>query len=327
MQVTHEQIGEGFLFVIVLQLFGLIFLEYARQKFRIASILGKTDGVIGVWPRGASDLSFGIFWVMWMSASFFRDIVSVRDAHIHAPMSLSVKVAIAAMDAAMVLLLAFAIGFRLRMRGLGNFRVSRGKLYAAVSKLSKRSKYLGLEGAPLYVIPDPDFARMCARTSSGVVLPRGLLDILTRSEIDALAARQLCGQSPRSYFRGYWILLGCNAVMVALVQWLNATPLYALLIYLSLLTTEFYALNRLLPNVFFRADLRAIQLTGNAESLFSALGGLSRLTGDPPQEHTLQKIGRETEVSPERIKELLVKHETKPEDRYPTTGSYMDTGL
>jgi hypothetical protein len=41
----------------------------------------------------------------------------------------------------------------------------------------------------------------------------------------------------------------------------------------------------------------------------------------------LLKIGRATAVSPERIKELLAEHETKAEDRYPTAGSYMDTGL
>jgi hypothetical protein len=79
--------------------------------------------------------------------------------------------------------------------------------------------------------------------------------------------------------------------------------------------------------MFFQADLRAIQLTGDAKAFFSALGGLSRFTGIPPSEPMLLKIGRATGISPERIKELLAEHEAKAEDRYPTTGSYMDTGL
>jgi hypothetical protein len=68
-------------------------------------------------------------------------------------------------------------------------------------------------------------------------------------------------------------------------------------------------------------------LTGDAEACFSALSGLSRFTGVPPSQPMLLEIGCATSVSPERIKKLLIDHETKPEDLYPTAGSYMETGL
>jgi hypothetical protein len=116
-------------------------------------------------------------------------------------------------------------------------------------------------------------------------------------------------------------------VVVSIAQWLQAAQLFAFLLYLSLLAVELFALSRSLPRMLFQTDLRAIQLTGDAEAFFSALGGLSRFTGVPPSEPMLLRIGRATGISPERIKELLAEHETKPEDCYPTTGSYMDTGL
>jgi hypothetical protein len=168
---------------------------------------------------------------------------------------------------------------------------------------------------------------MCARAGSGVVLPFELLELLNRHEIDSLALRQLCAQSKKFYFTSFWILLACNVAVVSAVQWIRVAPPSSFLIFLSLLAAEFFALDRYLPHMRFQADLRAIQLTGDAESFFSALGGLSRFTGVPLQESMLQKIGRATGVSPDRIPTLLAPRETKPEDRYPTTGSYMDTGL
>ncbi|MGA2848105.1 MAG: hypothetical protein ABSE46_03840 [Terracidiphilus sp.] len=327
MHAANEQLQDGVLFVEVLQLFGIIFLDYARQKCRIASILGKSGGFVGVWPRGVSDLALAVFWFMWMPASFLRDVVFHQGAHSRAPLSLSTEVSLAAMDTVLFLFLAFAFLSKLRMRGLGDFRVSRGKLYASVSKLSKRAKYLGFESTPLYVVPDADFARIFARIPNGVILPRGLLDMLTRSEIDALAARQLCVQSRQSYIRGFWVLLACNVTVVSAAQWIRVSPPYSFLIYLPWLAAEFIAINSCLPHLLFLADIRSIQLTGDRESFFSVLGGMSRFTGVPLQEPIIQTMGQKTGVSPDRIPALLGVHEAKPEDRYPTSGSYMETGL
>jgi hypothetical protein len=210
---------------------------------------------------------------------------------------------------------------------LGEFRVLRGKLKATVRDFSQRSKFFGLLDAPLYVIPGTDFGEICTRMGSGIALPLELLDLLSRREIDALAVRQLCVQSRKFYFPLLWILLACNVGAVSVVQRLAAGPLYIFLLYLSLLAVEFFALGLYLPRMLFQTDIRAIQLTGNAEAFISALGGLSRFTGVPVEELMLQKIGRETGVSPERAKILLDEHETKAEDRYPTSGSYFDTGF
>src|ERR1035438_1846455 len=97
---------------------------------------------------------------------------------------------------------------------------------------SSQSKYFGLDGAPLYVIHDLNFAKMCARAGSGVVLPFELLDLLNRREIDSLALRQLCAQSKKFYFTSFWILLACNVAVVSAVQWIRVAPLYSFLIYL-----------------------------------------------------------------------------------------------
>jgi hypothetical protein len=242
-------------------------------------------------------------------------------------MSLSAKIGIVAIFGFVLLFLAAAIRFHMRLRALGDFQLSRGNLLVTVRKLSKNSKFLGIQDAPLFVIPNSDFAKMSARMGSGVVLPLSLLDSLTRREIDALAARQLCVQSRQFYFPIFWILLACNVAVVVVVQAVEVAPLYAFLLYLSVLVLEFLILRRKLPQMFFQADLRAIHLTGDAEAFFSGLGGLSRFMGVPADKSVLWEIGRQVSVSPDRIEMLLAEHDTKAEDRYPTTGSYIETGL
>jgi len=260
-------------------------------------------------------------------ADFFRIVVSHNNARTIWSLSLPEKIAIAALCTVLFMFFAFAIRFQMRLRGLNDFRVSRGRLYNTVSKLAKRSSFFRLEEAVLYVIPGPDYSKMCVRVGSGVVLPLQFLDLLTREEIDVLAARQLCMESHRSYFRSFWILLGCNVAVVSLVQWLQLAPLLAFPLYLSLLTAEMIAFNRSSLPMLLHADLHAIQLTGNAEAYFSALGELSRFNGVLPSEPMLLEIGRATHISPERVKELIAENPTIADDRYPTTGSYMETGL
>jgi Zn-dependent protease with chaperone function len=327
MHDINQQLGDGIVLVFVLQFFGIIFLDSALQKSRIICRLGKTGGVMNIWPGRGVDLSGMISYGTWLVYGILQDLLDYHRAQTYRSLSLQGKVAFAALFTVMFLYLAFAFRFQLRLRALNDFRVLRGQLYTAVSKLSKICKFLGLQGVPLYVIPDQDFEMLCVRAGSGVVLPRRLLDQLTRNEIDALAARQLCLQSRKSYFSIFWILLICNIVVVSLGQWFHIVPIYSFLLYTSLLVLEMFALNRYSPRMLFMADLRAIQLTGDAEAFFTALGSLSRFTGVPPSESLLLELGRVAAVSPGRIKELLAEHETKSEDRYPTTGSYMDTGL
>ena len=105
------------------------------------------------------------------------------------------------------------------------------------------------------------------------------------------------------------------------------SPLAAILTYSSLLAAELFTFGRFVPRILLNADLCAIRLTGDPDTFFSALGGLSRFTGVPLPEQVLREIGRETSVSSARIAELTGETIPKPGDRYPTSGSYMDTGL
>ena len=305
----------------------MIFLDCAARRSRLTSLLGNAAGIPFVWQPPRDNLIFYIYIWPWL-VLFIIHLFSEHPA-VHTPPSLSIwgKIAIVVVDSGILLMILASLLFWLRGRTLEAFRLTRGKFVYGVKILSRKTKVFSSQDPPVYVIPDQDFARICPRMGRGIVLPRRLLDQLTRQEIDALVARQLCLQSKQFRYPAIWILLVCNVVVVSIAQWLQAAQLFAFLLYLSLLAVELFALSRSLPRMLFQTDLRAIQLTGDAEAFFSALGGLSRFTGVPPSEPMLLRIGRATGISPERIKELLAEHETKPEDCYPTTGSYMDTGL
>jgi hypothetical protein len=311
----------------LLQLSGMILLDHVQLKSRQTSLLGNACKVQIAWPGPGAISCFYVFWLAYILLSFARDVVGHAGPHLHALSSSSWEIALGTWEAGFLLAILAAIRFRRRARVLGEFRVLRGILKATVKDFSQKSKFFGLLDAPLFVIPDADFVEVCARMGSGIAIPLRLLDSLSRREIDALAARQLCVQSRKFYFPLLWILLACNVVVVFIVQWFQGALLYAFLLYLSLLTLEFFALSRSLPRIFFQTDLQAIQLTGDAEAFFSAIGALSRFSGAPLQEPTLREIGRQTAVSPDRIKILVAEHETKAEDRYPTSGSYFDTGF
>jgi hypothetical protein len=324
-----EQLPEELAIVVVLQFVIALFLDRAQLKRRQKNLLGKTEFDPIIWPGRATISCFWLLYFGWFSIRTVYDFSGRRTNQVLPTESSKLfwKIVLAAICIAFPLIFAAWARFASRMRALHEYRIRRGQFFNAVNKLSKRSRLFRFPDIPVYVLPDQDFGMLCARMGGGVLTPLRLLNQLTRKEIDVLAARQLYIQSGEFYVPALLILLVCNIALVSLGQSLQISPLYAFLLYLSLLTVELFALSRSFPRMFLRTDLRAIRLTGNAEAFFSALGGLSRFTGVPPQEPMLLKIGRKTGVSPERIKELLAEHETKPEDRYPTTGSYMDTGL
>jgi hypothetical protein len=320
MYIAIERFQIGLMIAFVLNAFTMFFLDRAQLTRRFT-------GDPFIWIGPGVTISYYVWFLGWIVLSILRDVVAHPGAHTHAPMSPAERIGIAALYVFALVFVASAVRFKIRLRALGNFQLSRGKLLAAVWKLSKNSRFLGIQDAPLFVIPDSDFAEMSSRVGSGVVLPLSLLNLLTRREIDALAARQLCVQSKRFYFPTLWILLGCNVAAVTVVQGLEVAPLYGFLLYLSPVVLEFLALSRKLPQMFFQADLRAIHLTGDAEAFFSGLGSLSRFTGVPADKSLLWEIGSKVSVPRDRIDALLAEHDSKAEDRYPTSGSYMETGL
>jgi hypothetical protein len=332
----HDAIGHiavGYLIVLALLFCNIIFLDSAALRSRQRSLLGNVGGALSIW-LGIKDKRitylFFLLWIVPGTVCMFVGMFNDHPAtHPKVPPPLWQEITIATIGAIYILIFMAAMRLALRSRILKKYQISRGLLLNAVNSISRNAKVTTSLGQvpPVYVIPDSDFARTCPLMRIGVVIPLRLLDLLTRREIDALAAQQLCLQSYQIHDPALWILLGCNVVVVSLAQWLQIGPLLSCLVYPSLLAAELYTLSRYLPHILFQADLRAIRLTGNADAFFSAMGGLSRFTGVPPSEPMLLQLGRATGVLPEQIKELLVEHETKPEDRYLTTGSYMETGL
>jgi hypothetical protein len=179
----------------------------------------------------------------------------------------------------------------------------------------------------VYLVMNPSFAQPYARLEMVVVLPFGLLNLLGRREIDSLVAQQLCLQSKQFYDPVFWMLFGCDVVAVTSLGLLHTGPLASGLLLLLLLAAELSLLVHYLPRMLLRADLRAIRLAGDAEAFFSATGGLSHFTGVPLREATLAEIGLVAGVSPDRVSALIAVRSSPAMDRYPTSGSYLETGF
>lgn len=324
-RIERAQLAIAIIFTI--HFAAMVFVDRAQLMSRRASLQGNACRVPIVWAGIGSSISFRVFWLVWLVLLIARDIFFDPGRHAHAPLPLWEWIVLWSLAAVFLLEMVADIRFLRRMRILKSFQISRGFLFSSVKGLSRRIGYLGIGTAPLIVTPDAEFPMACDRVGSGVLLPMGLLDQLSRKEIDALATRQLSVQSRGLYFPLFYVLLACDSVVVALLFWFNAAPVYSFLFCVSLLAAELLALNLRLPHMLFQAELRAIRVTGDVESYLSALGGLLRFTGSPIDESFVQQIARLTKFPVERAQMLLGPHETSMEERYPTSGSYMDTGL
>ena len=175
----------------------------------------------------------------------------------------------------------------------------------AVKKLARKAKIFAWLDPRVYVLPDQGFAQACAQVRSGVIVPRRLLDSLSRREIDALVTRQLCLQSKQYFYPAFWTLLVFDVAAVLVAQLLHAGTTGCLLVAAFLLAAELGVLSVYLPRALLQADLRAIDLAGEPEVFLSALGGLSRFSGIPLPQTPLQEIARRKSLPPDRIASLL----------------------
>jgi hypothetical protein len=75
------------------------------------------------------------------------------------------------------------------------------------------------------------------------------------------------------------------------------------------------------------ADLHAAKMTGDAEVFLSAVAGLFQFRGVHIPEASVRRIARRSGIPSGRIPEMLAERIAPVEDRYPTTGSYVETGL
>ncbi len=134
---------------------------------------------------------------------------------------------------------------------------------------------------------------------------------MSQSEIDALAARQLCRQSKRYYSPPSRTLLACDVFAACLLEWLGMGPA---------------ALSVYLPRALAEADRRAVDLTGDVEAFVSAIAGLARFSGAHLPEASLRETAARSGIPADRVRALAAERIAPAEDRYPTTGSYIATG-
>jgi Zn-dependent protease with chaperone function len=184
-----------------------------------------------------------------------------------------------------------------------------------------------LSAIPVWVVPDFDGAGTCAQLGRGIIIPLSLLDQLSRKEIDAVVARQLCLQRGSSSGNLLWTLLASDVAVVVFLGVVHAGVAISCLAYISLVVAELLVLAHRLPRIFVQADLRAVRLTGDGESFLSALGGLKRFGGRPLAPEVLQQIANESRPIAEGVALLAGDSPALAWDRYPTSGSYMETGF
>jgi hypothetical protein len=187
-------------------------------------------------------------------------------------------------------------------------QVSRGVLFESVRGIARKA---GSATPPIFVLPDASRTWRSAHIAGAVLIPRQLLDSMSRREIDALVARQVCRQSRQYYNPIVWSLLACDVVAVCLMEWLETGSSMRWITALALLAFQFAALRTYVPRALASADRRAIDLTGDPAALLSALAGLARFSN----------------ASPLQIPGLPAQPIAPVEDRYPTTGPYVITGL
>ena len=241
MGTVIEQLQEAFVIVIGLQAVAALFLDRAQLKSRQRSLLASV-GVEPIISPGRATLScFYLFMFGWYSIRIVYDLSGHPAYRASEALALFWKIAVAAVFAGTVLIIAGVLRSAARMRDFEEYRLFRGQLFENINKLSRKVRLSKLFANPVYVPPDDDFAKLCARIGTGVVLPRGLLDELSRREVDVLVARQLCMQSGKFYLPAFWIFLACNAAVVALIQNFQFSPLAAILTYSSLLAAELFA--------------------------------------------------------------------------------------
>jgi hypothetical protein len=328
MPLAIKSLSDAWAFIFILQLVVMLALDREELRARITLFSAESSRVPIIWGGpGVGRCFLELYWV-WLVLRF-ADLISGHHSlsnHPKPPISQTV-LGLVIFFALLGLLSTIDWMYRKKI-SLEAYLISRGKLMKSFKSLSGRCGDFFTASMPLYVLPADDFAKKAAYMRRGAIVPRQFLDQLSRREIDSILARQISLQSKEFYSPVFWPVLIINC-LGALTAW--KAPLGSLstgLLFLSLLIAEMIAVRLAMPRMVLRAGLQSIRLTGFAEDFFSAQGHLDRFGGARLTEETLQEIGRKEEVTSDRITVLLAEH-TRVEDkeRYPTTGSYLDTGL
>ncbi|MGO9095324.1 MAG: hypothetical protein ACLQGV_08880 [Bryobacteraceae bacterium] len=213
---------------------------------------------------------------------------------------------------------------RISVGRLEPLALSRGDLFTGIQRLAGKAQ---IRRPSVYILPPDSPPRLLALLRPPVLIHRRFLDVMSRAEIDSLAARQLARtQRAHSGPANHVLLVGALAT-VGLCAFLHVGLAGWWLLFLALVAVETAALALYLPRAEMQSDLRAIALTGNPDAFFSAIGESARLTGAALDLPALEKTAQSAGVSPDRLRALLQPQPRPPEDRYPTSGDYVTVGF
>ena len=329
MTTAFDRVQEGLAMAFCLQIWTMFIVDRAELKSRMVGILGYARRIPLIWSGPAVNRAFWMLYMPWVGVSVVGDFAGMGDTHPHVPWALWQKVVFGLFAVAVASFAVVAtIWIRRRRRQAKMLPLSRGVLWESVRKMARKvriSELIG--GAGIFVLPDMSRALRLGWPGTTVLIPRQLLDSMSRREIDALAARQLCLQSKQYFYPPFWTLLACNAAVVCLLEWLVASATVRSLGLLPLLAAQIVALRFYLPGALTQADFRAVEMTGDPEVFLSSMAALSRFSGTPINEPLVTEVARRSGISVDRIPDLLAERIVPEEDRYPTSGSYLTTGL
>jgi hypothetical protein len=327
MTAAFDRAFEGLAMVFALYLLAMFFVDRAQFRSRLTDLVGKAQRLPELWRLPAADPKLGLQWVLLVALDVSRKLAPRPVDHSNTPWSFWSKTLVVAMAIVLVLLILATIRFARRQRRAEELELSRGVLFDCIRKTAAKIGFWMLGTPRIFVLPDVSEAPLCAQFGNAVLIPRPVLDSMSRREIDALAVWQLCRQSNQYSSPPLRALLACDVAAVCLLEWLVPSATARWLALVPLLAAQFFALSIYLPRALARAEVRAVELTGDPEVFLSAMAGLFRFSGAPVRNDLLQEIERRYGIAADRILGLLAERIAPVEDRYPTSGSYMVTGL
>jgi hypothetical protein len=332
MSFQFKSLLDAYVAFFLMQWIAMLVLDRVELQVRMRGLGGEPARAPILWFGPGSALILARLYVVWLMIQLVQVFFGHRGAgpgptRTEGQILGSLLLFLVGLVGATALLVA-TNEWRRRKISLADYSVSRGQLHTSFRRLASRAGFLFSESSPLYVLPEEDFPRLCRHLRWGVIVPRRLLDELSRREIDSIAAFQLAFQSRRFYNQSSWYLLAANCGAAGAAWLLRLGSLSTGLLLLTMLAAEILAIHYLAPAMIVRAYVYAIELAGDPEAFFAAQGALERSGGAPMPKKRLQELGRRARLSPDRIAALLASRpEAEPQDRYPTTGSYMETGL
>jgi len=193
MTAVSDRLQEGLLAVFLLYAAALIFVERAQFEAPSADAFGKDKPLPLLWRIGARDLASGVLWIVLMLLSVLKGIVLAPVASMRAALEVVALIAL--------LLAISAVRSTAQPENSRAGQVFRGALLSGIRGVARKAGGFELADPSVYVLEDMSQALPCAPLTAAVVAPRQLLDTMSRRQIDALAAWQLCRQSKQCHAR------------------------------------------------------------------------------------------------------------------------------